>query len=315
MNYFQQKIQDRASGIILYGLTPPKSRNTYSKNIEISQRRIERISKVNIDGVVLYDIQDEISRTAEERPFPFLPTLEPTEYFERYFRIDLPVIFYQSTGNYSLLELQNRVNKHQNNAFVFVGSPSKSHEGKTSLSDAYSSIKMGNSLLGGVTIPERHSIKSNENEKVLKKIENGCSFFISQCVYNAGLFKDLISDLYYSCKKNNIPVPTILMTVSPCGSLKTVELFNWLGVKIPRWIENELLNSVDTLEKSVRHAAEIVKDVLDFALEKDIPFGCNVESVSIKKDEVLASFELVNWIEKIFIEAGIRQFDWHITSN
>jgi len=82
--------------------------------------------------------------------------------------------------------------------------------------------------------------------------------------------------------------------------------FKWLGVRIPRWIENDIINSIDTLNKSVEHAVTIVQDVMTFAIGKGIPFGCNIESISIKKDEVIASFDLVNRINRLFKEAGIR---------
>jgi hypothetical protein len=45
---------------------------------------------------------------------------------------------------------------------------------------------------------------------------------------------------------------------------------------------------------------------MTFAIGKGIPFGCNIESISIKKDEVIASFDLVNRINRLFKEAGIR---------
>lgn len=306
MKNFKELIEEKTTGIILYGLTPPKGKNTRDKIIEISDRRKNRISNVNIDGVVIYDIQDEVSRSKKERPFPFLPTIEPTDYFENYFNLDIPVIFYQSIGKYELKVLQNRISQYHENAFVFVGSPSKSYKVKTSLENAYKELDMAGVLLGGVTIPERHSIKKNENERIIRKMASRCSFFISQCVYDAAQFKDLLSDLYYSCKQNQIPIPTIIMTVSPCGSQKTVELFKWLGVRIPRWIENDIINSIDTLNKSVEHAVTIVQDVMTFAIGKGIPFGCNIESISIKKDEVIASFDLVNRINRLFKEAGIR---------
>jgi hypothetical protein len=34
-------------------------------------------------GLVLYDIDDESDRTPNERPFPFLPTMDPAEYLAR----------------------------------------------------------------------------------------------------------------------------------------------------------------------------------------------------------------------------------------
>jgi hypothetical protein len=38
---------------------------------------------VGIDGLVLYDIDDESDRNPNERPFPFLPTMDPAKYLAR----------------------------------------------------------------------------------------------------------------------------------------------------------------------------------------------------------------------------------------
>jgi len=301
-----KRLQEKKSGIILYGLTPPKAKSTAEKIQEISDRRQQRLANVKVDGLILYDIQDESSRTNEERPFPFLPTVEPTAYYENYFKPDIPTIFYQSVGNYDLATLQERIVRQRDNAFVFVGSPSQRHKPTTTLEDAYHKLDLAGVTLGGVIIPERHAAKNDEFARIQKKMDYGCTFFVSQCVYDTGQFKDMLSDLYYSCQEKQRPLPTIIMTVSPCGSQKTVELFKWLGVKIPKWIENDIVRSVNTLSNSVEHAVDIVQEVMEFAIQKEIPFGCNVESVSITRDEVFASFDLVNRIDQLFINAGIR---------
>jgi len=69
------KIRNKESGIILYGITPPKINHTEEEIKTIAQKHIERISKLNVDGLVLYDIQDESDRTDEKRPFPFIKSL------------------------------------------------------------------------------------------------------------------------------------------------------------------------------------------------------------------------------------------------
>ena len=69
-----EKIKSRQSGIILYGITPPKKGTEAEKIEEISSRQIQRLQSLNIDGLIIYDIQDEKSRTSEQRPFPFIET-------------------------------------------------------------------------------------------------------------------------------------------------------------------------------------------------------------------------------------------------
>ena len=54
-----EKIVNRRSGIITYGITPPKKNNTLEKINEVARKQIERINSLDIDGLVLYDLQDE----------------------------------------------------------------------------------------------------------------------------------------------------------------------------------------------------------------------------------------------------------------
>jgi hypothetical protein len=52
---------------------------------------------------------------------------------------------------------------------------------------------------------------------------------------------------------------------------------------VPRWIENDLA-----------HAAELI----DFCRKLDMPFGINVESVSIRRVEIEASVRLAGLLQK-----------------
>src|SRR5690606_8365216 len=104
--------------------------------------------------------------------------------------------------------------------------------------------------LGGVLIAERHESRGGEDERVLRKLEHGCSFFITQAVYSVTASKNVLSSLHYRCLEEQRPVPPILLTLSPCGSLQTLEFMNWLGVSVPLWLRNELMHAQDILEKS-----------------------------------------------------------------
>jgi hypothetical protein len=75
----------------------------------------------------------------------------------------------------------------------------------------------------------------------------------------------------------------------------------WLGISIPRWLENDLKYSVDILDKSVNLCQQIFEELLDYGIEKGIPVGCSVESVSTRKVEIEASIQLVHNI-KVMID-------------
>ena len=104
--------------------------------------------------------------------------------------------------------------------------------------------------------------------------------------------KSLLSDYALRFARARLaPVPFIL-SFSPCGSIKTMEFMKWLGISFPRWLENELRHSADSLERSVDLCESVFADVQDYARDKLLPIGFNVESVSIRKAEIDASVEL-----------------------
>ncbi|MBN9623724.1 MAG: 5,10-methylenetetrahydrofolate reductase, partial [Actinobacteria bacterium] len=66
----------------------------------------------------------------------------------------------------------------------------------------------------------------------------------------------------------------------------------WLGVHVPRWIENDLRHADDTLDASLEHAEATALELIPFCRHLGVPFGLNVESVSIRRVEIEASVRL-----------------------
>ncbi len=300
----KEKILNKESGIITYGLTPPKKKTSHEKIKEIAQTQINRIKDLDLDALILYDLQDESDRVDQERPFPFLPTIDPVVYSKEYLSaLNIPRIIYRCVGKYSKEEFSNwlQTETNKDRFSVFVGASSKDKAVKLKLKEGYRLRKELNPdlILGGVTIPERHSAKDNEHQKIFKKIDYGCRFFVSQCVYNLSYAKNLLSDYYYHCQEHNQDMVPIIFTFTPCGSKKTLKFMKWLGINIPQWLENDLKHSEDILERSVQVAKENFAELFRFAQEKKIPIGCNIESVSIRKVEIKAAIQLAKAIKKI----------------
>lgn len=296
---FEQKIKNKESGILLYGITPPKAHNTGEKILDISQKTIARVQKLGIDGLVIYDLQDESARNPEERPFPFFQTLDADLYNADYLLgLNIPKIIYRSVGKYSKETLISRI-AGCSEPTVFVGVPSSAASVTLKLSDAYSIWNRNNKngCLGGVTIPERHH--AHEHLRIINKMNQGCSFFISQCVYNVEIVKNMLSDLFFHCSKAGIPVPTIIFTLTTCGSEKTLDFLSWLGINVPQWLKNELHHCDDMLTKSVDLSLEIANEIKQFCEAKAIPYGFNIESVSIRKVEIEASEYLLEGVKKL----------------
>lgn len=309
---FLNKIKSGESGILLYGITPPKEETIPERVAEIAEKTIARLIPLDLDALVVYDVQDESARTSEERPFPFLKALDPFMFASNYLQdLNIPKIIYRPAGKFSKEELSDWLDELQKNNFypVFVGVPAPDFPVKTSLPEAYQiwSKNESTSVIGAVTIPERHAILKDEDKRIIEKTNCGVSYFISQCVFNIAYAKQVIEDLSCTCKKENIKFPTIIFTLTACGSAKTLNFMEWLGIHVPDDLKEDLKNSKDILEKSVNVCLDIASELADFCTERLIPFGFNVESVAIRKEEIEASIYIVNKIAEMLDKKGIRK--------
>lgn len=292
----KERILNRESGFLFYGLTPPKASTSDERVREIAEKQMARVRSLNVDALILYDLQDESSRNANPRPFPFSETIKPDVYSRNYLTdLQLPKIIYKSVGKYSPAEFANWVRTADNELSVFVGSPSKTQTDSLTLRDAYQIKNEQNQamILGGVTIPERHHLKGDEHLRLFSKIDNGCRFFVSQCVYSVNHTLDFLSDYYYTALEQQRPMVPVIFTLTPCGSTKSLDFLDWLGIDVPHWLHNDLQHSENILHRSVDVCSSIAAEIIDFCRAKSIPMGFNIESVAIRKEEIEASIELV----------------------
>jgi hypothetical protein len=299
LNSLFEKLDRGLTGIRLYGIAPPKLATEPERLAEIAAQQVARLRLLAPDGLVIYDIQDEPGPSGQARPFPFLPTVAPEAYaYDALAALSLPKIVYRCVGAHprevfaSWLDTVRAAPDRR--LGVFVGAArGRSHTAGLPLGEAYVLARAApNLVLGGIAIAERHLAKGDEHQRMLAKQDAGCRFFITQSVYDASSTKSLLSDYALSLQvRGRSPAPVVL-TFSPCGSARTLEFMKWLGISFPRWLENELRHSVDTLERSIDLCESVFTDVQQYAREKHLPIGFNVESVSVRKSEVDASVEL-----------------------
>jgi len=292
------QIAQRRAGICLYGFAPPKRTSSADQLASIAAQQVERLSSLDIDGVIIYDIQDEAQRTAEPRPFPFLPTVAPDEYANEHLAgLKIPKVVYRSVAGdsrESFIEWLTTA-KAARAIHVLVGAPSRNASTGLGLREAYGLVQAHapGLALGGIAIAERHERGLDEHERMLSKTEAGCRFFVTQAVYDVTSTLSLLSDYSLALGARGAPPQPVVLTFSPCGSEKTLSFMKWLGIRFPRWLENELRFAADPLEKSLALCERIFLEVWEYAREKGIPLGVNVESVSIRKAEIEASVQLI----------------------
>jgi 5,10-methylenetetrahydrofolate reductase len=246
---------------------------------------------LDLDGLVLYDIADEAARNPAERPFPFLPTLDPAAFLaDNLTSWTAPTIVYRAASKYSAAELRAWFAAQDPSRVmtVLVGAASRDSRAKTSLAEAQALSREANPdlLVGGVAIPERHRRREDEHLRLLAKQDAGSRFFVTQVVFDVNAAKDLVSDYHYTCAERRTAVVPIVFTFSVCGSMRTLDLLRWLGVDVPRWIENDLRHAADVLQASYRLALSAATDLIAYCRELGVPFGINVESVSSRRVEI-----------------------------
>jgi hypothetical protein len=293
----QQRIATRRGEFLTFAVTPPRLTTGPEHARQIAEVTLARLRSVGIDGLVLYDIDDESDRNPNERPFPFLPTIDPAEFLARdLVDLDVPAIVYRAVSKHPEDGLGRWLRDQDSTRVlsVFVGASSREKPIATSLSRAYElRTEVRPDLpLGGVAIPERHARGGQEHLRLIAKQRAGCCFFVTQVVYDINAAKDLVSDYRYECVAQDLePVP-IVFTFSVCGSVKTLEFLQWLGVDVPRWIANDLRHADDTLNASYDQAVATAVELIAFCRRVGVPFGLNVESVSIRKVEIEAAVRL-----------------------
>ncbi|MFC3031943.1 methylenetetrahydrofolate reductase [Pseudoalteromonas fenneropenaei] len=295
----EEKILDPNQGVYLIGTTPPKLGTDEAQLKVIAEKLLGRLHEIEYDGVVIYDIQDESSRTELPRPFPFKQTVDPREYSRLLKDLShLDVITYKSVAQRSKAEFSQWLDETKRDYklknLVLVGSPSSQGEIKLPLSDAYQTLQTHNEsfFLGGVTIAERHANKRNEHERLIEKTKQGCEFFISQAVYNAQATIDLITSYARTCRQQGLTPKRIILTFTPCGGEKTLTFMEWLGISVPEATKWRILDAKEPLNESIRICREALDLILKSCAHLDVPLGLNIESLTNRKEEIDASMNL-----------------------
>lgn len=306
MSIFEQRVRARRPGILTYGLTPPRASHDREKLAEIAARQRAQIAALPVDGVILYDLQDESSRDASPRPFPFLPTVDPYVYSRDY--LGAPgraLIVYRAVANHDeatfVKWLEGIDGASEPAAVTFVGSPARGDNvgARLNLRRAYDlhATHCKRVLLGGICIAERHLKKGDEHLRMLEKHARGCSFFVSQAVYDDAATAALLDDLAKEARLRRVDPLPVLLTITPCGSHKALDFMKWLGISFAPAIESRLRGSADMLSESVTICETLIRHIARLS-SGPIPLGINVESVSIRRADIEAAHALVEFARR-----------------
>jgi hypothetical protein len=302
----KSKLLDPKETVLLYGTTPPRHATPEDQVSAAAEKLAARTSALPLDGIVVYDIQDEAGRKTQPRPFPFVQTVDPRSYSRTLTeRSGRPVIAYKALGTLAegdwrgwLAETKQQFGL---DFLSVVGRPTSGVKYPMALSRAIR-IAAGPATgltIGGVVIAERHTHERSESARLLAKGLEGCGYFISQTVYHARPTQLLLRDYLRDCRGAGVEPRRIVLTFSPCGREKTLAFMRWLGVNVTAETERTILGAANPLAKSIEICRDNLRRILDQAYAAHLPLGVNVESVSINRDEIDASIDLFHALREV----------------
>jgi hypothetical protein len=291
-------------GALLYGLTPPRETTTPEQADAVAEVALARLRSVQVDGLILYDVDAEADRSSNPRPFPFMPMMDPAVFLDRHLTGWAgPVVVYRAVGKYTGDELSEWLSEADRDRVltVLVGAASRRQVVRTSLPEAYRRHAglARTPRMGGVVIAERHADAGAEHERMLRKQDAGCEFFVSQVCYDLDHTRNLLSDYAYGCRDQGLDPRPVVLTLAPCGSMKTLEFMSWLGIDVPGWLRTEITRSGDPLTASYEQCVVNARVLIAFCRRLGLPFGVNVESLTNRKVEIDASIDLVREIRSL----------------
>ncbi len=302
----KEKLLDPARAVLLYGTTPPRAGASPYAVQAAADKLAARLQPLPIDGVVVYDIQDESGRTATPRPFTFTGTVDPRSYSALLTaRTGKPAITYKCVGDLDEAAwrawLDAAAHEHGVQFLSIVGRPTSGVRHPLALSKAIrlAVAHRAGFTVGGVAIAERHTAQRSESARLLAKGIEGCGYFISQTVYHADASVRLLADYARDCRGAGVEPRRIVLTFSPVGREKTMAFLSWLGVRIPPDTARAILAAARPLAKSIEISRDNLRRILEQPYAREIPLGINVESVSINKDEIDASVDLFHALREV----------------
>ena len=308
MRLLKEALLDPGKALRLYGTTPPRAGSSEEVVQGAAQKLAARVRALPLDGIVVYDIQDESGRTANPRPFAFTGTIDPRAY-SRLLRelTGSPAITYKCVGTHDEASWNDWLSGtacYGVELLSIVGRPTSGVRHALPLSRAIrlAAAHPAGYTVGGVVIAERHGAERSEAARMLAKGIEGCGYFISQTVYHAGASERLLADYARDCRGAGVEPRRVVLTFSPAGRDKTLAFLRWLGVRLPPETERAILGAANPLAKSIEVCRENLRRILAHDYARSIPLGVNVESVSINRDEIDASVELFHALAEVLAE-------------
>lgn len=305
------KLVGRAGGVLLYGTTPPRVTATPSGVEEAARALASRTAALPLDGLLVYDLQDEPGRIPGPRPFPFFPVMDSGRYGRvLHLATGRECVVYKCIGAMDeeawRAWLREAGERHGVRLVTPVGRPSAAGGPfPLSVTEALRiAVQEAGMVGGGVAIAERHARTGREALRMAQKTEAGCAFFVTQTIYDAAAMVRLLADYAEACRVRGIAPARVVLSFAPCGSAKTLTFLKWLGVSVPGPVQSSLLGASSPLRRSIELCCAGLEQILSDDRAGEVPLGVSVESVSAYRDEIAASVDLAGALYGVLAECG-----------
>jgi 5,10-methylenetetrahydrofolate reductase len=309
-----EKLRDPGGTCLLYGTTPPREGSPETLVQSAAHKLAERIGRRTLDGLIVYDLQDESTRTAAPRPFPFARTIDSRIYAGLLGRLTgREAVTYKCIGELDEPQWRAWLAETARDAGIrtlaIVGRPSSgaaAHAMPLTRAFEIAAAHEARFTLGGVAIAERHASVPSESARMLAKAEKGCRFFVTQAIYDPEATVLLLRDYARGCRDRGRSPGRVVFTFTPSGREKTMAFMKWLGISISEATARAILAAPSPIARSVEVCLDNLRAILAQPGFEDVPIGVNVESVSINRDEIDASVELLDAVAEVLSVSGRR---------
>ncbi len=293
---------------LLFELIPPEL-DAGHQELSLRVEKLKKLySMVEVNGINLPEIREEKGKSDKgKRKSKFKPRYAPRDYAET-LREELEqteiVICRVVVHNPPEKEadwLIATADKYRINNLILVGGEQEAdHYRGLSVPEANSLVReklncgegkfqgpgihQTEHLLGNICIPTRRLETIDEPQRISYKIKSGADFFTTQIIGEADSPVQLLKDLDVELEKENLHAPAIFWSFAPIAEQKDINFMRWLGVKIPNSLENELLNSEDTVERSIVAAERILSRIQQVNSEMKNPclIGLNISFMGLR---------------------------------
>ncbi len=316
MKNLRDKIFDPKYPVILYELLPPANHDSSTSSLDAYiECAIDLLTStpIAIDAVNIPEIREEDHSTSK-RTKMYVPKMNPGVFAKKLEKASyshVEVILNHCTvyepWKKQKLWLDSVITEHNINAIILVGGScaKTKYPGPSvvEMGDYILKKYQNNMLCGGITIPTRrcHDQENDEPYRLYTKGLHGMDFFTTQIIYEPISIKLLLRDYAKVCHERKVDPKRIFLSFAPVSTNKDLEFLRWLGVSIPKTVENELFKAdIGIGWRSTKTAVNILQEILNFMVEEDIhvPLGLNIEHITRHNFEL--SLEFVERLGKLY---------------